>query len=431
MKPIRKLMPLLSSGVFRGLGAVSQLILAAWVAHRLSKEDSGQFLFYLSCFTVASPMLLFGTQQFAMRHLSQYGKITSEMSRDSLTLAWLSGRSILIALVALLPLAWVLDFQWDIEIATKPIPGQWTFLVVNSLLGSACLAIAAHFHGARKLAWSLFLSHIGPPSISVALFAMTSVSSVEQAVLYHGVGCLITLVIGTTAWAIVFRPFSWLGRELQKITSLAACLDLWLLNTFILIVNWSPLIIGGFLLSADRVAELNIAQRAANLINFLLIVAGFAFAPQFRFAWAQQDLLGLRRMVSRCSFYLIVLGTPLAVVVIGGAPWIMAAFGSEYVQGAMLLSIFAAAQYFNVITGTVNQVLTMCNHERTLRNICLFSSITSFSLGLILVIQFGAVGAAVAAAVAVILQNILAVLAVKRLLGFWVFDIRSPRTAPA
>jgi hypothetical protein len=86
--------------------------------------------------------------------------------------------------------------------------------------------------------------------------------------------------------------------------------------------------------------------------------------------------------------------------------------------------IYAAGQYFNVITGSVNQILTMCNFEKALRNICMVSATTSMLLGILLTYQFGAIGVAMAASTGLIVQNVLAVLKLRIAMGIWVFDVR-------
>lgn len=430
MKSARKALPLINSTVFRGLGAVSQLVLVAWVTHHLvDKSEVGQFLFYLSCFTVISPMLLFGTQQYAMRHLSQYDLIDKDSSNDAARMLALSLRVLLWAFAFLFPLGWFLDSQSYIA-SRSMVPLR--LILVNSVLGSGCLVVAAHLHGFRNLASSLFFSHICVPAVAVVLFAGLAVTDAAGVIWYHGIACFISVLLAMAFWYLKF------GRHVNRSSltvndaqvEISACLDFWLLNTFILIANWAPLLLAGWIIQAEDIAELNVAQRSANLINFLLIVVSFAFAPKFRYAWSRNDVDGLRRMVSKCTRYLFLIGTLVSVAVVVASPWIMNAFGDQYRRGAMLLCIFAAGQYFNVITGTVNQVLTMCNQERTLRNICMVSALCSLVLGYILTTRMGAIGAALAVAISLTIQNVSALIAIRRKLGFWVFMDSSPRSLP-
>ncbi len=426
MKLLSKSLPVLQSGLFRGLGAISQVMLAWWVSRTLIKSEAGEFLFYIACFTVASPVLLFGTQQFSMRQLSEFDRIDSVAIATARALMRMHARTF--ALITLLGFT-VAAFAVVLIGKSGGENGEWIgpvgWLAVSSILAGIPLVVASHFHGVRRLGSSIFFSHICLPAVTVLLFVLMSPQDTTSAIRCHVAGALVTTIVSLIAWRAVFSGAA-SEKEISFGDVFSTCRDFWFLNAFQMTMNWSPLIIAGWLLNGNELAELNVAQRAGNLINFLLIVVSFAFTPKFRFHWSRGDLTGLRRTVSRCSIYLFTVGTPVAIMVVAGSEMIMKGFGESYQGGALLLCIFAGGQYFNVITGSVNQILTMCDSERTLRNICFVSALTSCLLGFVLLRLYGAMGAAIAVALALTIQNVLAVVAVRRRLGFWVFDFRDP-----
>jgi len=93
-------------------------------------------------------------------------------------------------------------------------------------------------------------------------------------------------------------------------------------------------------------------------------------------------------------------------------------FGEEYVQAAHLLQILIIGQFINVITGSVGYLLNMTGHEKDMRNVVFFSGPLALILGFVLTPLYGATGAAVATAIALASQNLLAVFMVKKRLGF-------------
>jgi O-antigen/teichoic acid export membrane protein len=96
----------------------------------------------------------------------------------------------------------------------------------------------------------------------------------------------------------------------------------------------------------------------------------------------------------------------------------MGLFGEEYVQAAHLLQILVVGQFINVITGSVGYLLNMSGHEKDMRNVVFFSGPLALGLGLFLTPIYGATGAAVATAIALASQNLIAVYMVKKRLGF-------------
>jgi O-antigen/teichoic acid export membrane protein len=101
---------------------------------------------------------------------------------------------------------------------------------------------------------------------------------------------------------------------------------------------------------------------------------------------------------------------------------IMSAFGAEFSDGAMLLVILSLGQLVNVISGSVNALLSMCGFESDLRNILLTSGGFAILLSVVLTRTYGVQGTAIATAVALVVQNIYAVWIVKKRLGFSMFS---------
>lgn len=420
------ILPLLSSGLFRGLGAVSQFLLAWWVSRMLFKDASGAFFLYLACHTVLSPILLMGTQFFGMRQISQFDEDdTASIRSHAWQAARLSTQAVSAASIVLLVAAVVSERFFAGTVWFDPWAGLLVPLAFGSAIHAVSLATASHLHGLKHFGQSLFYSHIAAPLLSIfVMMAVRPTSSIEV-VYCHLLACSLAASGAVATWLWHFRLPAHDEIHLSRRAAWAASRDLWLINCCILIVNWFPVIIGGALVASGQVAELNIAQRAASLINFVLVIISFAFAPRLRRAWAKSDRIALKQDVARCASLLLSIGTLAFFVVFFAAEHVLRLFGPEYASGATVLRIFAAGQYFNVLTGSVNQILMMWGHERTLRTICFASATACLVLASCLGILYGAVGIALGAAIALCLQNVSAVWAVRKHFGFWVFDPRS------
>jgi O-antigen/teichoic acid export membrane protein len=100
----------------------------------------------------------------------------------------------------------------------------------------------------------------------------------------------------------------------------------------------------------------------------------------------------------------------------------MAVFGDEFVWGWPVIIVVAAAQLFSSSVGPTARVLAMTGHQRIVMVATLGSTVAAAVLNLLLVPAFGIFGAAVATAAAVVLVNVVTVLFVHQLLGFWPFS---------
>jgi O-antigen/teichoic acid export membrane protein len=115
---------------------------------------------------------------------------------------------------------------------------------------------------------------------------------------------------------------------------------------------------------------------------------------------------------------MLLAAAPVVTLMVCFPHWLMWLFGDEFVAGAPLLRILAIGQFINVATGSVGYLLMMTGHEKDMRNSLLVVAPCSILLSLWLIPLYGATGAAVATALAIAGQNLLAVFWVRRRLGF-------------
>ena len=115
---------------------------------------------------------------------------------------------------------------------------------------------------------------------------------------------------------------------------------------------------------------------------------------------------------------LVVSAVPIVGAMLIFPGFLMGLFGADFAQGAQLLQILALGQFVNVITGSVGYLLMMTGHERDLRTSTLISGGLVVILTIILTQYFGVLGCAIATAISIAFQNLLAAYFVKKRLGF-------------
>ena len=183
-------------------------------------------------------------------------------------------------------------------------------------------------------------------------------------------------------------------------------------------VQWSGQLISGAYVPSEEIAMLAVAQRTAVLTSFILMAVNMVVAPKFAALYKQGKTIELQNIAVFATRLMTLFALPVVGFMLLFSEWLMWLFGEEYKAGANLLRILAVGQFINVITGSVGFLLTMSGHERDMRNVVLFSGPLAIVLALVLTPLYGVTGAAVATAISVASQNLLAVAMVKKRLGF-------------
>ena len=98
--------------------------------------------------------------------------------------------------------------------------------------------------------------------------------------------------------------------------------------------------------------------------------------------------------------------------------WLMGLFGPQFQSGAVALMILAVGQFIGTAVGSVGSLLSMTGHEPQLRWNVFIGAVLGVGLGVLLIPDYGLIGAAIATSVAVASKNLLCVYQVNRLLGF-------------
>lgn len=182
-------------------------------------------------------------------------------------------------------------------------------------------------------------------------------------------------------------------------------------------------LIAGLLLSSDDLGIFRAAERTAFLITFILLVINAVLPPRFASLYRQNNHQGLNILARKGALLGILLAAPMLLMCLLFPQWILNLFGPEFSQGANLLRIIAVAQLVNVATGSVGFLLNMTGNEKLMRNIALGCNFVGLVMFFILIPLFGALGAALALAIILVIQNLIALIFVWRKLGIWMMPI--------
>ncbi len=179
-------------------------------------------------------------------------------------------------------------------------------------------------------------------------------------------------------------------------------------------INWSSVLILGVWCSKTDVGVFGAALRMALLVNFILVSVNSIAAPKFAALYAKGDMEALGSTAKNSTKFVTVLAAPMLAVLVFFPAHVMRLFGPQFTAGAAVLGVLAFGQFVDVLTGPVRYLLIISGNEKILRNIVAAVTVVNLALTLTLIPYFGILGAAVATAVSIALQNLLSCYLVHR-----------------
>lgn len=395
--------------VIRSLAAVLSFFVTLLVARQLGVEQSGSYFLAFAIISILSAFARMGLDNTTVRFIGRAeGEARSVFNKAMLAVfvssffvfLFLYGSSDFIAVYILKKP----EFASVLNAISLAVVGVSTFtLAANALqglgYGLASISILNIFPNLLLLAGVLFFQI----QSAIKLSFLYSLSSV----LVFVCGCIFFLFKCPVSTCRI----SW--AELWK-----SCAPLWVVMIMSQTIQWSGQFVSGVFISSEEVARLAVAQRIAMLVSIVLVAINTIFSPRLSHAYSCNDLLLFKEYAITSAKLSLLSAVPVIGFMLIFPSTIMAMFGEGFSSGFYLLQIFAVGQFFNAITGSVGYVLMMSGHEKDMRNVTIFSGVSSLVLVAFLSSSYGAFGGAVGAAFSLLIQNVLSVYYVKVRLGF-------------
>jgi O-antigen/teichoic acid export membrane protein len=202
--------------------------------------------------------------------------------------------------------------------------------------------------------------------------------------------------------AISWRQFTnstrplWMGQIAQQIMLL------------------SSQIICGVWLSSQDVALLTTAQRTAMLTPFILLAVNMVVAPKFSALHEAKKFDQLENLAVDATKIMLMVGGPVAVLIMAFSSQIMSAFGSDFAAAGVLLQIITLGQLVNVATGSANMLLVSSGNEEALKSTYYTGAAVALVACVVLIPTYGVIGGAIATAIALAVQNLATVVMVRK-----------------
>lgn len=192
---------------------------------------------------------------------------------------------------------------------------------------------------------------------------------------------------------------------------------------FLFLSNWTDVFMLGAMVSKSEVGIYNAAYKLAILALIVINAVNTVLAPKISELYSKNSIEQIKIEVHKATRLITYATIPIVAILIIFREQLLGLFGEEFILGGNVLVIVSIGLLFNAMSGSVAQVLNMTQHQNTLKKITFISVIVNITLNYVLISSMGFVGAAVASLISNVTLNVLCVVYIKRIFGFYTFFI--------
>lgn len=192
----------------------------------------------------------------------------------------------------------------------------------------------------------------------------------------------------------------------------------------LIFISFTGLLVGrvdrvmlGIFMTSETVGIYEISAKVASIVLFLLTSTNMIFSSVISELYSANKIEMLESIFSTITKWIILLTLPLALNIIVFSENILLFFGTEYIKGTTTLVLLVIGQFINISVGASGYMLNMSGYERIELFNNIFLGILNVIFNIIFILNFGLVGAAMATASAIALQNIFKLIQIKYFLG--------------
>ena len=391
------------------LKGFSNLLIAIFVARAFGAESSGQYFLVLTIVLVSSQIAQLGFHQGVLKFTPFLIANQAYIGIRHLILMTTS-----IALVASIILAGLLNQYSEIvstNIFRKPEISDLIKYMSLVIIGWTLFRIQASYLQSRlQLSGIVVYENLILPLF--LLGGLVAIYLLDGDIVDYG---LVTgLIYILLAVAIAIPVFNSLPAT-EKLKSERITLKRLLIYSLPLmaagliqqLVLWSDTLMIGYFMKSSDVGIYNAGMRIALATTVILYVSNTVLVPFISKYSAEQDWEKLKQQYHDVAYYLVLLALPVLFIVIFFGKWILGLFGDEFVEAYVSLLILMIGQFINIATGSAGYILMMTGKEKIEAINIVLTLIINIIMNLLLIPEYGIVGAAISTSVSLVLVNLL------------------------
>jgi O-antigen/teichoic acid export membrane protein len=198
---------------------------------------------------------------------------------------------------------------------------------------------------------------------------------------------------------------------------------------YALLTSVDVLMVSAYLPPED-VAVYYAATKTLALVHFVYYAVRAASGPRFSFHFHAGDHPALHAMVRTSIYWSFWPSVAVSTLVLALGQPLLSLFGSDFTGGGVLLVILVFGILARASIGPVESLLTMAGHQNSCAAAFALAVVVNIGLNVVLIPRFGLVGAAMATAIAMVVETLAIAFMVRRHFGFTATVFRRDLAVP-
>lgn len=398
-------------------GAILSFGFNVLLARLLGAEGAGVYYLAFTVISIATVVGRVGLDNALLRFTAMgvvqedWGKISS-LYRRGLSICVLASVGATIVVVS--SSGWISKTVFSEPALASPLQ-----LMALAILPFSLVVLHGELlKGLKKIRDATLVQGLGIPAVSsVLLLPLGGYFGLAGAVLAYVLATISVLMLGVWLWNRNTPSLKELRGTFDTRLLLATSLPLFWVASMNVVMSWTDTLMLGIWRDSELVGIYGVAARTALMSTLILVAVNSVVAPRFAALYARGEIEALSKLARAATRVMVLLALPLLVLFTVFAREVLSIFGDVFVSGALVLAILAAGQFVNVASGSVGYLLMMSGFEKVVRNNILLGASLNIALNLLLIPEYGALGAAVATAVSLAVKNLAAVYLVHKYLS--------------
>ncbi|MGN3974598.1 oligosaccharide flippase family protein [Tsuneonella sp. SYSU-LHT278] len=392
---------------------------ALFAARLLGAEGYGSVAWAMSLVSVVATVSLLGFGPLAVREIPARRAAGDTAGVAAFVIVSIAAVGILSSIAAAC-------FVWLVARASWVAEDYHEILALCGLLIPP-LALIALLRGIAQGFGRVVLAQVPGDLVRPGILIAAMAGAIATGTAFGPVPFIRTAIAGTWIAAIVLGCLLW-RAELSALPApsrrgpgrshvIAALPFLGLGLTGLLEAEVSTLMVGA-LAGPFETGIFQPVVRIAPLIMLPVQAALMQFAPLVAAHWQRGEVDAIRALTARFTALTAAMTAGAALSIALAGPLLLGVFGPDFVKGAHLLWIVAAAQIFNAACGPVGTLLIMSDRSGWALGGQLLGLALNVAIGIALIPVYGALGAALGMAGGIAAWNLVLVVLVRRRFGF-------------
>jgi O-antigen/teichoic acid export membrane protein len=398
--------------------AVAGVALTFLVARRFGAAGSGAWVLANTILSIAGYVALCGLDYGSTRAIAVYR--AADLWATARAWTW---TGLLITLSVGGVLTAVMGFATPSiarALSENAISAKVMTIMSLAIVPYAVLRLAAgSFRAVRRFAIGDALESGLIPALLAILIVILNLHRLDAVATGYVAIAALSAIAGFTGWLALLRDKPGGRDPLMFREALVRSVPL---GGTVLALMASPWIVTLFLARFASTAEVGVyrvALQFALLFGYLLTAAETGLSPQIAALHSSNRLTELSNSAKRMTILLLVVGGLPCLALLTFTGFFLSILGPEFPAGATAMRILIAAQLFNLATGPVGSFMVMTGLERTQFRNALIGVGIVLVLAVLLIPNYGTVGAAVASASATVFRNAIGTVIVWRRHGLF------------